>query len=89
MAYVNANVLVTAHKVIPLHSIVDLVGEEVCTYLQTVPSLTDLVQRSGSYVLSWVREFFATLWISPDHTAISFSFLGEHREISSAELESY
>jgi hypothetical protein len=49
-----------------------------------VPGLTDLVQRSGSYVLSWVREFFATLWIHPDHTGISFSFLGEQREISSA-----
>jgi hypothetical protein len=78
MAYVNANVPVTAHKVIPLQSIVDLVGEEVRTYLQTVSGLTDLVQRSGSYVLSWVREFFATLWISPDHIVISFSFLGEH-----------
>jgi hypothetical protein len=43
MAYVNANVPVTAHRVIPLQSIVDLVGEEVCTYLQIVPSLTDLV----------------------------------------------
>jgi hypothetical protein len=84
MAYVNASVSVTAHRVIPLQSILDLVGEEVRTYLQTVPGLTDLVQRSGSYVLSWVREFFATLWIHPDHTGISFSFLGEQREISSA-----
>jgi hypothetical protein len=84
MAYVNANVSVIAHRVIPLQSIVDLVGEEVRTYLQTMPSLTDLVQRSGSYVLSWVREFFATLWIHLDHTGISFSFLGEQREISSA-----
>jgi hypothetical protein len=84
MAYVNAKVTVTAQRVIPLQSIVDLVGEEVRTYLQTIPGLTDLVQRSGSYVLSWVREFFATLWIHPDHTGISFSFLGEQREISSA-----
>jgi hypothetical protein len=84
MVYVNANISVTAHRVIPLQSIVDLVGEEVHTYLQTVPGLTDLVQWSGSYVLSWVREFFATLWIHPDHTGIFFSFLGEQREISSA-----
>jgi hypothetical protein len=77
MAYVNANVSVTAHRVIPLQSIVDLVGEEVRTYLQTVSGLTDLVQQSGSYVLSWVREFFAILWIHPNHTRISFSFLGE------------
>jgi hypothetical protein len=33
MAYVNANVPVTAHRVIPLQSIVDLVGEKVRTYL--------------------------------------------------------
>jgi hypothetical protein len=85
MAYVNANVSVTAHRVIPLQSIVDLVGEEVHTYLQTVPGLTDLVQQSGSYVLSWVREFFAIVLIHLDHTGISFSFLGEQREISSAK----
>ncbi len=84
MGYVNANGSVTAHRVIPLQSIVDLVGEEVRTYLQTVPGLTDLVQWSGLYVLSWVREFFATLWIHPDHTGISFNFLGEQRELSSA-----
>jgi hypothetical protein len=33
MAYVNANVSVTTHRAIPLQSIVDLVGEEVRTYL--------------------------------------------------------
>jgi hypothetical protein len=36
MAYVNTNVSVTTHRVIPLQSIVNLVGEEVHTYLQTV-----------------------------------------------------
>jgi hypothetical protein len=33
MAYVNANISIIAHRVIPLQSIVDLVGEEVRTYL--------------------------------------------------------
>jgi hypothetical protein len=60
-AYVNANVPVTAHRRTPLQSIVDLIGEDVRTYLSTVPRLVDLVDRSGSYVLSWVREFFATV----------------------------
>jgi hypothetical protein len=81
---VNANVSVTAHRRIPLQSIVDLIGEDVHTYLSIVPGLVDLVGRSGSYVLSWVREFFATAWIHPDHSMISFGFLGEQREISSA-----
>jgi hypothetical protein len=83
-AYLNANVPVIAHRRIPRQSIVDLIGEDVRTYLSTVPGLVDLVGRSGSYVLSWVREFFATIWIHPDHSMISFSFLGEQREISSA-----
>jgi hypothetical protein len=58
---VNANVPVTAHRRIPLQRIVDLIGEDVRTYLSTVHGLVDLVGRSGSYVLSWVREFFATI----------------------------
>jgi hypothetical protein len=80
---VNANVPVTTHRRISLQSIVDLIGEDVRTYLSTVPRLVDLFGRSGSYVLSWVRDFFATVWIHPDHSMI-FSFLGEQREISSA-----
>jgi hypothetical protein len=83
-AYLNANVPVIAHRRIPRQSIVNLIGKDVRTYLSTVPGLVDLVGRSGSYVLSWVREFFATIWIHPDHSMISFSFLGEQREISSA-----
>jgi hypothetical protein len=69
-AYVNANVPVTAHGRIPLQSIVDLIGEDVRTYLSTVPRLVDLVGRTRLYVLSWVREFFATVWIHLDHSMI-------------------
>jgi hypothetical protein len=75
-AYANANVPVIAHRRISVQGIVDLVGEKVCTYLSVILGLVDLVGRSGSYVLFWVRELFTTVWTHPDHNMISFSFLG-------------
>jgi hypothetical protein len=86
---VNANVLVTAHRRIPLQSIVDLIGEDVRTYLSIVLGLVDLIGRSGSYVLSWVKDFFATVWIHPDHSlSPSASWVSSMRSLV-PELESF
>jgi hypothetical protein len=53
-------------------------------YIDYLLGLTDLIGRSGSYVTSWILEFYATIWINPDHLEIAFSFLGQRVDISSA-----
>jgi len=39
-----------------------------------LPWLIDLLGRTDRYVLSWVHEFYATLWIDPGHRFIHFAF---------------
>ena len=46
-------------------SIVAEVGEHIHQYLSYLPGLTDLIGRTGLYVPSWVRQFYASLWIDP------------------------
>ena len=41
-----------------------------------MPGLTDLLGWTGRYVLSWVYEFYATLWIDPAHRFIHFASRG-------------
>jgi hypothetical protein len=45
--------------------------------------LADLISRSGSYVPSWILEFYATVWINPYYSEIAFSFLGQRVDTSS------
>ena len=48
-----------------------------------MPGLTDLLGRTGRYVPSWVREFYATLWIDPAHRFIHFAFRGRDYRLTS------
>ena len=41
-----------------------------------MPGLIDLLRWISRYVPSWVREFYATLWIDPAHRFIHFASRG-------------
>jgi hypothetical protein len=43
------------------------------TYL---PGLVGLLALPGTYVEDWVREFYATVWIVPDHSFIHYALVG-------------
>lgn len=64
------------HRVCPLEDIVCAGGEEICPSLTYLLGLVDLLRRSGLYVESWVHEFYASLWIDPDHEYLQFTFRG-------------
>jgi hypothetical protein len=68
-----------------VEEIIRVVGEQIHPHLAYLPGLADLIGRIGKYVQSWVREFYATVWIDPDHDYIEFSFLGVPRRIYSEE----
>ena len=59
-----------------LEAIVVVVGEQIHPHLSYLPGLIDLLGRTGQYVPSWVREFYASLWIDPRHRYIHFAFRG-------------
>lgn len=82
--YVETQARFSAQRVISLKNSVSVLGGEFRQYIDCLLGLTDLIGRSGSYVTSWILEFYATVWINPDHLEIAFSFLGQRVDISSA-----
>jgi hypothetical protein len=48
--------------------------EHICPYLSYLPGLTDLIGRTELYVPSWVRQFYASLYVDPHHRFIHYAF---------------
>jgi len=62
------------------------VGEQVHPHLTNLPGLADLLGQTSRYVTSWVREFYASLWIDPSHRFIDFTFRGCDRRLYSNKV---
>jgi hypothetical protein len=75
-AYLNSGVAFWSQQVCSLEAMVAVAGEQICPHLSYLLGLTDLLGWTGHYVLSWVREFYASLWIDPGHRYIHFAFRG-------------
>ena len=58
-------------------------GESIRPYLSYLTGLTDLIGRTGIYVPSWVRQFYASLFIDPHHRFIHFAFRGKDYRVTS------
>ena len=69
-----------------INSIVVAAGEHIHPYLSYLPGLIDLIGRTGLYVPSWVRQFYATLWIDPQHRYIHFTFRGRDYRLTSQRV---
>ena len=80
-AYLNSGVAFRSQRVCSLKAIVAAAGEQICPHLSYLPGLADLLGWTGRYVLSWVREFYASLWIDPRHKYIHFAFRGHDYRI--------
>jgi hypothetical protein len=71
-----------------LEAIVAAGGEQVHHHLTYLQGLADLLGWTGEYIESWVREFYASLWIDPSHRYIHFTFRGcDHRLYSNRARE--
>ena len=69
-----------------IESIVAAAGEHISPYLAYLVGLTDLLGRTGLYILSWVWEFYATLWIDPHHRYIHFAFRDRDYRLMSSRV---
>ena len=59
--YLNSGAVFRSQRVCNIESIVAAAGEHICQYLSYLPGLTDSLGRTGLYVPSWVRQFYASL----------------------------
>ena len=70
-----------------IESIVAAAGEHIRPYLAFLLGLIDLLGQIGLYVLSWVRQFYATLWIDSQHRYIHFAFRGRDYRLMSTRVK--
>ena len=88
-AYLNSGVAFRSQRVCSIEAIVAAVGEQIHPHLSYLLGLTDLLGWIGRYVLSWVREFYTTLWIDLAHRFIHFAFRGRDYRLMSFRVERY
>ena len=72
-----------SQRVCSIEAIVAAAGEHIRPYLSYLPGLTDLIGRIGLYVPSWVWQFYASLYVDPQHNFIHFSFRGRDYRVMS------
>jgi len=53
-----------------------MVGTDIRQYFTYLPGHPGLLASPGTYIKEWVREFFASVWIAPDHSYIHFALAG-------------
>ena len=82
-AYLNSGAVFRSQRVCNIESIVVVAREHIRPYLSYLLGLIDLLGRTGLYVPSWVCEFYATLWIDPQHRFIHFAFRGRDYRLMS------
>ena len=63
-----------SQRVCHIDTIVAAAGEHIRPYLTYLSRLSDLIGRTRLYVPSWVWQFYASLWIDPQHRYIHFAF---------------
>jgi hypothetical protein len=85
-AYLNSGAVFRPQRVCNIESIVAAVGEHIRPYLIYLSGLIDLIGRTRLYVPSWVRQFYATLWIDPQHRYIHFAFRGRDYRLTSTRV---
>ena len=72
-AYLNSGVVFRSQRVCNIETIVAAAGEHIRPYLAYLSGLTNLIgRRTRLYVPSWVRQFYASLFIDPHHNFIHF-----------------
>jgi len=64
------------HRVIDLEILGNVVGADIHQYFTYLHGLPELLALPGTYCEQWVREFYASVWVSPDHSYIHYALAG-------------
>jgi hypothetical protein len=70
----KAQIALRAHWLLDLPAFLLAAGADLEGHLTYLPGLLSLLTTSGRYIEEWVRVFYATIWIDPDHQWIQFRF---------------
>jgi hypothetical protein len=66
-AQLSSQITLRAHRLFDLPVFMLAAGADSEAHLSYLPGLLSLLTASGRYIEEWVRVFYATVWIDPDH----------------------
>jgi len=76
------------HRVIDLEILGNVVGADIRQYFTYLHGLPELLALPGTYCEQWVREFYASVWVSLDHSYIHYALAGtDYRVIAQRARE--
>jgi hypothetical protein len=73
-AQMSAQIALRVHRLLDLPAFLLAAGADSEAHLTYLPGLQTLLTISGRYVEEWVRVFYASVWIDPDHQWMRFRF---------------
>jgi hypothetical protein len=85
-AQMSAQIALHAHRLLDLPAFLRAAGADSEVHLTYLPDLLTLLTTSGRYVEEWVRVFYATVWIDPDHHWMRFRFEREDVTITASQI---
>jgi hypothetical protein len=90
MAYVHSKAQFREQRVLDLEVLDNVVGQDIRPYLSYLPGLAGLLALPGTYVEEWVCEFYASVWIAPDHSYIHYALADtDYRVIAQRASETW
>jgi len=75
-AFVRSEALFREHSVLDLEVHRTVAGADIRQYFTYLTSLPELLALPATYSEEWVREFYASVWVSPDHSYIHYALAG-------------
>jgi hypothetical protein len=85
-AQLSAQIALRAHRLLDPLAFLLATSAESEVHLSYLPGLLTLLTTSGRYVEEWVRVFYATIWIDPDHHWMRFRFEREDVTIHASRI---
>jgi hypothetical protein len=82
----SAQIALRVHQLLDLPAFLLAAGADSEVHLSYLPGLLTLLTTSDRYVEEWVRVFYATVWIDPDHHWMRFRFEREDVSIHASQI---
>jgi hypothetical protein len=75
-AFVHSETQFREHRVLDLEVLGNVVGADIRQYFTYLLGLPGLLALLGTYVQEWVCDFYASVWVAPDHSYIHYALAG-------------
>jgi hypothetical protein len=85
-AQMSVQIALRVHRLLNLPAFLLAVDVDSEVHLSYLPGLLTLLTTNGRYVEEWVRVFYASVWIDPDHQWMRFRFEREDVTLHASQI---